>query len=199
MAVQGVFLEQGLKYFSRDGGLYREAALMFVEKYPERKREMVAALENRDWAALKLRGHSLKSNAKNIGAEDLSEAAAKLEKYCAAAKAELISKTLELLFALWEEAVRGLEIFTGETDGGSGGQGSGNKDKAELSAELLEYLRGMRLAAAKEAVAGLLNLADEEERILLSGIQERIQKLEYREAEKLFAKYLAACLPMSTS
>jgi hypothetical protein len=48
----------------------------------------------------------------------------------------------------------------------------------------------MRLAAAKETLAGLLNLANEKERILLSGIQERIQKLEYREAERLFAEYL---------
>jgi CheY-like chemotaxis protein len=128
MAGQGVLLEQGLKYFSRDSALYREAALMFVEKYPERKGEMAAPLEKGDWRALKLRGHSLKSNAKNIGAEDLAEAAAKLEKYCAAGKTALIEKTLELLFALWEEALGGLEIFIGETDGGGDGQESGNKN-----------------------------------------------------------------------
>jgi signal transduction histidine kinase/CheY-like chemotaxis protein len=190
MAGRGVLLEQGLKYFSHDSGLYREAALMFVEKYPERKREMAEYLENGERAALKLRGHSLKSNAKNIGAEDLSETAAKLEKYCAAGKTALIEKTLELLFALWEEAVTGLEIFIGETDSGKDKRESGNRDKGELSAELLGYLRSMRLAAAKETLAGLLNLANEEERILLSGIQERIRKLEYREAERLFAEYL---------
>ena len=190
MAGQGVLLEQGLKYFSRDGGLYREAALMFIEKYPERKKEMNESFENRDWTALKLRGHSLKSNAKNIGAEDLNETAAKLEKYCAAGKEGFISKTLELLFLQWEEAVKALEIFIGETDSRRDEQKRENKDRAELAAELLEYLRSMRLAAAKEAVSGLLNLADKEERVILSGIQERIGKLEYREAEKLFAEYL---------
>jgi HPt (histidine-containing phosphotransfer) domain-containing protein len=190
MADRGVLLEQGLKYFSRDDGLYREAALMFVEKYPERKREMGEPLANKDWTALKLRSHSLKSNAKNIGAEDLSGTAAKLEKYCAAGKEGLINKTLELLFAVWEEAVRGLEIFIRETDGGSGKPESGNRDKAELAADLLEYLRGMRLAAAKEAIAGLLNVANGEERLIFGAIQERIGKLEYREAEKLFADYL---------
>ncbi|MDR0623658.1 MAG: response regulator [Treponema sp.] len=190
MADQGVLLEQGLKYFSRDRGLYREAAMMFAEKYPERKREMAESLENRDWAALKLRGHSLKSNAKNIGAEDVSETAAKLEKYCAAGKADLISRTLELLFVLWDEAVKGLEIFIGETDGGNGRQERGNRDKEELAADLLEYLQGMRLAAAKEALADLLRLATEEERMILSAIGERIGKLEYREAEKLFTEYL---------
>jgi hypothetical protein len=48
----------------------------------------------------------------------------------------------------------------------------------------------MRLTAAKEAAAGLLNLANEEERVILRGIQERIGKLEYREAEKLLTEYL---------
>jgi signal transduction histidine kinase/CheY-like chemotaxis protein len=190
MAGQGVLLEQGLKYFSRDGSLYREAALMFVEKHPERKKEMGESLGNRDWTVLKLRSHSLKSNAKNIGAEDVSETAAKLEKYCAAAKEGLINKTLELLFLQWEEAVKGMEFLIGKTDGGSGGQERGNRNKAELAAELLEYLRSMRLTAAKEAITDLLNLADQEERPIFSGIQERIGKLEYREAEELFTEYL---------
>jgi hypothetical protein len=39
-----------------------------------------------------------------------------------------------------------------------------------------------------------LNLANEEEQAVLRGIQERIQKLEYREAEKLFAEYLKIAL-----
>jgi signal transduction histidine kinase/CheY-like chemotaxis protein len=190
MAGQGVLLKQGLKYFSRDSSLYREAALMFVEKYPERKREMGEPLANRNWTALKLRSHSLKSNAKNIGAEDVSETAAKLEKYCAAGKEGLINKTLELLFLQWEEAVKGLKIFIGETDGGKDEPEKDGKNKAELAAELLECLRGMRLAAAKEAITDLLNLANKEERTIFSGIQERIGKLEYREAEKLFAEYL---------
>ncbi|MDR0623564.1 MAG: response regulator, partial [Treponema sp.] len=190
MAGQGVLLEQGMKYFSRDSGLYRKAALMFVEKYPERKKEMGEFLENRDWTVLKLRGHSLKSNAKNIGAEDVSETAARLEKYCAAGKKGLINKTLELLFLQWEEAVKGMEIFIGKTDSGIDEQGGGIRDKAELAAGLLEYLRSMRLTAAKEAITGLLNLADEEERLIFNVIQERIGKLEYREAEKLFREYL---------
>jgi hypothetical protein len=48
----------------------------------------------------------------------------------------------------------------------------------------------MRLAVAKESITGLLNVADDEERMLLSSVQDRIQKLEYREAEKLFAEHL---------
>jgi signal transduction histidine kinase/DNA-binding NarL/FixJ family response regulator len=115
MADRGVLLEQGLGYFSRDSGLYREAALMFVANYPERKRELSEYLANRDWRALKLRSHSLKSNAKTMGAEDASATAAALEKYCAAGKGGLISRTLELLFLQWEEAVTGMEIFIGET------------------------------------------------------------------------------------
>ncbi|MDR0623854.1 MAG: response regulator [Treponema sp.] len=192
IADRGIRMEQGLKYFSRDNSLYREAALIFVEKYPERKREMDEAFANNDWAALKLRSHSLKSNAKNIGAEDLGETAAKLEKYCTAGKTGLAGKTLELLFVLWEDAVRGLEFFTGETDGKGDEQENEIKDKAELAAELLDYLRGMRLAAAKEAVTGLLNLTNgnAEEQMLLSGIWERIGRLEYRDAEKLLMEYL---------
>ena len=190
MAEHGVCFAKGLDYFSRSAGEYRKAAVTFLENYPKRKEEIKNLIEKKDLEALKFRVHSLKSNAKTIGAGDLGEIAAFLERYCIAGKGTFIEKAADLLFQEWEEAAKGLGVFCDETETENAEDELDGRDKREILNKLLEHVRKMRFVAAKKEIKALLDRAEETEKPLFNAVEERIRELEYGEAEKLIAGYL---------
>lgn len=54
----------------------------FVNAFPEQMTQMRAQSESRDWGTLRITAHSCKSNARDMGATELSQLCADLELQC---------------------------------------------------------------------------------------------------------------------
>jgi signal transduction histidine kinase/CheY-like chemotaxis protein/HPt (histidine-containing phosphotransfer) domain-containing protein len=175
------------KQFS-DRGMDQAGIINFLSTEDTQELAPGFFIEKRDSEALKFRVHSLKSNAKTIGAGALGEIAAFLERYCISGKGTFIEKAADLLFQEWEEAVKGLELFCDETE--TAEDEADGRDKGEVLNTLLEHVRKMQFVAAKKEIKALLNRAEETEKPLFNALEERIRELEYGEAEKLIAGYL---------
>lgn len=71
--------ETGLKYCAGSTEFYREMLGLFCSGYDERVANITEAFQSEDWTTYTVLVHGLKSTSLNIGGEQLSEAAKKLE------------------------------------------------------------------------------------------------------------------------
>jgi HPt (histidine-containing phosphotransfer) domain-containing protein len=69
----------------------------FTEDYETAWREAAALEAQKNWKDLSFSIHSLKSKARAIGAADLYDTAARMEKYCMAGDGEYIERAMPLL------------------------------------------------------------------------------------------------------
>ena len=75
----GIDTAEGLRYSQRDEELYRTLLKQFVTEAPVKRARISRYYENRDYRDYEILVHALKSNAKMIGAGELSERAKNLE------------------------------------------------------------------------------------------------------------------------
>ncbi len=94
----------GLAYFSDDYKLYYKAVCNQIEYYEREKTIVENLLENKNFAELVYYMHTLKSNAKNIGAEKLSELCENIEMLCSGSNHDEIIAKMPYLFYLWKNA-----------------------------------------------------------------------------------------------
>jgi HPt (histidine-containing phosphotransfer) domain-containing protein len=152
-------------------------------------------VDQKDWKNLRFSIHSLKSKARAMGAADLYDTAACMEKYCMAGDGTYIETAMPLFLLEWERASRGLEDFItrmNELSGEAGVEFHGEQaedpgiSRDEDRETLLRYIRGHRWSEATETLNRLLvTVADEAEKRKLTAIQERIGGLDFEGAEKL--------------
>ena len=71
--------EKGLVYAGGNVQTYQEILMLFVEKFPEKSCCIESLFEKEDWKNYVIEVHALKSSAKSIGADSLSELAKELE------------------------------------------------------------------------------------------------------------------------
>lgn len=105
----GVGVVQGLKYVNGDLGQYRTLARIFYQHSPENQGEVAVLFQAEDWEGLTFLVHSLKSKALAIGAVELSEQAAALEKHLRRGDTRYVQTAMPLLFLLWERVLEGLK------------------------------------------------------------------------------------------
>jgi signal transduction histidine kinase len=183
LAPYGIDFNKGLFYLSGDVEQYMQFAEFFIDRYAEGRKEAKDLLARQDWPALKLRIHSLKSRAKNMGAAELHQSAERAERYCAEGKTAFIERALPLLFLQWEEARNGLAAVVEQArTANSALSSAGTMAAAE---ELLDHVRNMRLTGARKIIRELLDRAEGEQKALLETIQEKIREADYTEAERL--------------
>ena len=77
----GLDTEEGLKYCAGDEAFYHELLRDYLDSYPERSSELSGALTDSDMHTYAIKVHALKSVSRTIGATQLSEMAADLERY----------------------------------------------------------------------------------------------------------------------
>ena len=111
LLLQGVIMDDGLMYANGDIALYAKSMAIFTDAYETALNTIKMLSDQKNWEGLKLQVHSLKSNARNLGANGLSETSAKLEHLCADGNGELISTGLPLLLLEWERVVKGFVVF----------------------------------------------------------------------------------------
>ncbi|MFT3985550.1 MAG: response regulator, partial [Lachnospiraceae bacterium] len=107
----GIQPEDGLRYLSGDIRQYWKLAGFFTENYSMGRSEVCRLAAEENWESLKYCIHSLKSKAKAIGANDLSQTAAKLERLCAEGESPHMEAALPLLYYEWERAEEGMRFF----------------------------------------------------------------------------------------
>ena len=88
LAKAGISVSHGLSYCQNDMAFYKELITKFAEEFPDKKDNLTEFLEQENAADYKIRVHALKSTARLIGADHLSELAKSMEE--AAGKQEYV-------------------------------------------------------------------------------------------------------------
>lgn len=102
LAKLGINTQSGLSYCAMDEGFYKEMLNELAESYDKRMGEMNGALQSGDIKLYGTYAHSLKSAAKSVGADDVSQLALSLENAAENGDAEFVkahSSEFEQLFA----------------------------------------------------------------------------------------------------
>lgn len=184
-AVYGITLAEGLGYLSGDLLQYKNLAAFFVENYNMSQREAMEAEAGKDWQRLKFTVHSLKSKARAVGAVDLSDTAAKVEKQCMEENGIYIEVTMPILYYEWERAQQGLKQLATGLDGLTSGQSETESTDISMD-ELLILLKYNRQPDALAFLERMIALSRSEETIeRLRGIRQKVDEIEFREAERL--------------
>lgn len=134
---------------------------------------------------MKFSVHSLKSKARALGAIDLSDTAAKLEKQCLAENESYINATLPVLYYEWEQAYLGLKVLIESIDRLSDKPIEAEPPDVGME-DLLKLLRHNRQPDALAALEQMIKKSQNaEESARLSEIREKVDEIELREAERL--------------
>lgn len=202
-------MEKGLHLL--DGNIYQYAKLIefFTDYYEPNRRQMEKmekALEYADTEkkrteilmALTGEMHTLKSNAKAIGAGELSELAQAMEVHGKEMDADYFKYAMPLLYLEWERMVKGARQFRKEIV-----QLIPQRENEEAESTIADinrketYEKALREALmryqGKEASTWNQKLLDTENdperRKLLEQIGQKIRELDFEEAESIFRKW----------
>lgn len=104
-------VKTGLRYSGKDPEIYREVLEAYLSQKERYDVEMRAAYEEKDWKKYAILVHSLKSTSLSVGAEQLSEEAAKLEKAAKGEDEEFLLKNGQQLFAEYKEVLGEITIL----------------------------------------------------------------------------------------
>lgn len=184
-AVYGITLAEGLSYLSGDMLQYKSLAVFFLENYDKSRRESVKAESGQDWQSLKFTVHSLKSKARAVGAVNLSDTAAKVEKQCMEENNAYIEVTMPILYYEWSRAQEGLKQLVAGIDEMTAGQVETENTGISMD-ELLVLLKHNRqpdAIAALEHMIALSHRTETKER--LREVRQKVDEIEFREAERL--------------
>jgi signal transduction histidine kinase/DNA-binding NarL/FixJ family response regulator len=186
----GVDLADGLKYVGGDIEQYGRAAAIFTDNYGAligAVRDFAAA---GDWANMKFRVHSLKGNARSIGANALSDTAAKLERLCGLLDGAYIAAALPALYLEWERAKDGLIAFRSKLNSLLPKPQKEPSPVPELG-ELLHMLQVNRYHDAIDALDALIEIGGASEKIeQLREIRQKTKNMEFREAKSLLIAFI---------
>lgn len=202
-------MEKGLHLL--DGNIYQYAKLIefFTDYYEPNRRQMEKmekALEYADTEkkraeilmALTGEMHTLKSNAKAIGAGELSELAQAMEAHGKEMDADYFKYAMPLLYLEWERTVKGARQFRKEIvqlipereneEAGSTVADINLKETYEkaLREALMRY-QGKEASTWNQKLLDTEN--DPEKRKLLEQIGQKIRELDFEEAESIFRKW----------
>jgi len=112
LADHGYDTAAALNYCGKDKDFYREVLAEFVQTYDERSTALEDFYEKEDMKEYRTLIHSLKSGAKTIGAEELSEMARKLEEASAEGNTGYVKKHHSECMELYKKSIKFLSDIT---------------------------------------------------------------------------------------
>lgn len=203
-------LSEGLRLLSGSISQYRKLAELFVEYYMPNKEQLARnfeRLQNTQKEIKNMTGliHTLKSNARAVGAIELYELSFVMEKKGKIQDVNYINKAIPLLFFEWERAVQGICFFIKYTEPfvlknseknsqkqveGDCLDESSEKTYKEAKKELLCAIGRYQGKYAEEQIETLLSLEkDADQKKQLEKIQKSVRNLEFDEAEQLMKEW----------
>jgi len=184
-SVYDITLEEGLGYLSGDMSQYKNLAVFFVENYDKSRQEAAKAEAQKDWQNLKFTVHSLKSKARAVGAVNLSDTAAKVEKQCIKENDAYVEVTMPSLYYEWSRAQEGLKQLVAGLDGLTTGQIETENTGISID-ELLVLLKHNRQPDALAALEHMIAMSHRTDTIeRLREIRQKVDEIEFQEAERL--------------
>lgn len=203
-------LSEGLRLLSGSISQYRRLAELFVEYYVPNKEQLIQSFERLQQTQNEIKNmtgllHTLKSNARAIGAIELYELSFTMEKKGKLQDVNYINKAIPLLFFEWERVVQGICFFIKYTEPfllknsakdspkqveeDCFNEGFEKKYK-EAKKELLCAIGRYQGKYAEEQIEILLSLEkDADQRKQLKKIQKSVRNLEFDEAEQLMEEW----------
>lgn len=203
-------LSEGLRLLSGSISQYRKLAELFVEYYMPNKEQLARSFERLQNTQKEIKNmtgliHTLKSNARAVGAIELYELSFVMEKKGKIQDVNYINKAIPLLFFEWERAVQGICFFIKYTEPfvlknsekNSQKQVEGDclderseKTYKEAKKELLCAIGRYQGKYAEEQIETLLSLEkDADQKKQLEKIQKSVRNLEFDEAEQLMKEW----------
>lgn len=203
-------LSEGLRLLSGSISQYRKLAELFVEYYMPNKEQLARSFERLQNTQKEIKNmtgliHTLKSNARAVGAIELYELSFVMEKKGKIQDVNYINKAIPLLFFEWERAVQGICFFIKYTEPfvlknseknsqkqveGDCLDESSEKTYKEAKKELLCAIGRYQGKYAEEQIEILLSLEkDADQRKQLEKIQKSVRNLEFDEAEQLMKEW----------
>ena len=203
-------LSEGLRLLSGSISQYRKMAELFVEYYMPNKEQLARSFERLQNTQKEIKNmtgliHTLKSNARAVGAIELYELSFVMEKKGKIQDVNYINKAIPLLFFEWERAVQGICFFIKYTEPfvlknseknsqkqveGDCLDESSEKTYKEAKKELLCAIGRYQGKYAEEQIETLLSLEkDADQKKQLEKIQKSVRNLEFDEAEQLMKEW----------
>lgn len=203
-------LSEGLRLLSGSISQYRKLAELFVEYYMPNKEQLARSFERLQNTQKEIKNmtgliHTLKSNARAVGAIELYELSFVMEKKGKIQDVNYINKAIPLLFFEWERAVQGICFFIKYTEPfvlknseknsqkqveGDCLDESSEKTYKEAKKELLCAIGRYQGKYAEEQIETLLSLEkDADKKKQLEKIQKSVRNLEFDEAEQLMKEW----------
>ena len=203
-------LSEGLRLLSGSISQYRKLAELFVEYYMPNKEQLARSFERLQNTQKEIKNmtgliHTLKSNARAVGAIELYELSFVMEKKGKIQDVNYINKAIPLLFFEWERAVQGICFFIKYTEPfvlknseknsqkqveGHCLDESSEKTYKEAKKELLCAIGRYQGKYAEEQIETLLSLEkDADQKKQLEKIQKSVRNLEFDEAEQLMKEW----------
>lgn len=203
-------LSEGLRLLSGSISQYRRLTELFVEYYVPNKEQLIQSFERLQQTQNEIKNmtgllHTLKSNARAIGAIELYELSFTMEKKGKLQDVNYINKAIPLLFFEWERVVQGICFFIKYTEPfllknsakdspkqveeDFFNEGFEKKYK-EAKKELLCAIGRYQGKYAEEQIEILLSLEkDADQRKQLEKIQKSVRNLEFDEAGQLMKEW----------
>ncbi len=187
-------LSEGLRFLGNDIHQYRRAASYFLNEADQSIATFGESVYEKDYEKLTLILHSLKGNAQNIGATELSNLAARLEKRLRQGDREYVVNSQSLLVFEWERVRDGLQKFVREfvpkADEAKEHETS-SRDIGEMLVELKDNIRECRQTPSLKLLDEMEKASEDEDTIeTLRLIAGKISEIEFDEAEKLLVKLI---------
>lgn len=183
-------LQEGLRYASGSLEQYVSIVKFFDNNYERARKIIEKALEENDIESLVLNFHSLKGNARNIGAVELYELARKLEKKSRAKDIVYINNAVDVFYLEWERAETGIKKLL-SLIGDSGSPEADDKETSEeavsdLIGILAEHISLCQTNPAKKTSKLIIGkITDEEDIRTVEKIMDAVGDMDFDEAESL--------------
>lgn len=146
--LMGFNLRNGLRYMGGDKALYGKVLRDFHSILQEKETALKDFLQKGDMPGYTIIVHSLKGNARNVGADDLADEAFELEKMAKAGQLEDVTVRSPILFGMMNTMRNSLRVYLETEDAG---EKTGQQETEESAGNITEeeWVRALHELAAR--------------------------------------------------
>ena len=146
--LMGFNLRNGLRYMGGDKALYGKVLRDFHSILQEKETALKDFLQKGDMPGYTIIVHSLKGNARNVGADDLADEAFELEKMAKAGQLEDVTVRSPILFSMMSAMRNSLRVYL-ETEDAGGQMQKQEPEESVCTITEEEWVRALRELAAR--------------------------------------------------
>ena len=145
--LMGFNLRNGLRYMGGDKALYGKVLRDFHSILQEKETALKDFLQKGDMPGYTIIVHSLKGNARNVGADDLADEAFELEKMAKAGQLEDVTVRSPILFGMMRTMRNSLRVYLETEDAGEKAQQQPEESAGNITEE--DWVRALHELAAR--------------------------------------------------